>query len=359
MQPKTLLTVITTGLSLTCNVLGFHADRHGSLGHRHLTTRDTNISPPPSRHGTLNFTQTANVTRVLVNNPPINLLTTSLISDLYDFLLWTQPGTDKTTPKVVIFSSAIPGFFIAHFDLKNLLSSSNSPSTTTPANPSPSNELSPLLKLVHCGRLLQNTTSTAFIAEINGRAFGGGQELSSQMDMRFAGPDALIAQYENSNAFVAEAGGQLNLGPIIGKARALEHLLASKTIDAKTGAQIGLFNAHFGSAGELRGEVDALAARIGLFPQSSLNDTKFSLAFMSPTAEMVDAQISRMASIAEMEPWHEEVVVATLASSDESDNQFERTIPNSVIQALYGPELAKLGDKAKKALLDAKEQFGF
>ncbi|KAL8804850.1 MAG: hypothetical protein Q9182_002344 [Xanthomendoza sp. 2 TL-2023] len=358
MQPKALLPVITTVVSLTCTVLGFHADhRHGSLSHRQLTPQVHSISPPPSRHGTLNFTQTANVTRVLVNNPPINLLTTSLISDLYDFLLWTQPGTDKTTPKVVIFSSAIPGFFIAHFDLKNLLS--NSSNTTAPANTSTSNELSPLLKLVHCGRLLQNTTSTAFIAEINGRTFGGGQELSSQMDMRFAGPNALIAQYENSNAFVAEAGGQLNLGPIIGKARAMEHLLASKTIDAKTGAQLGLFNTYFGNAGDLQGAVDALAARIGLFPQSSLNDTKFSLAFMSPTAEMEDAQLARMARIAEMEPWHEGVVITTLASSDESDNQFERNIPNSVVQALYGPELTKMGAKAKKAILDAGRTLGW
>ncbi|KAL8671884.1 MAG: hypothetical protein Q9224_007604, partial [Gallowayella concinna] len=213
---------------------------------------------------------------------------------------------------VVIFSSAIPGFFISHFDLKNLLSNSTN-------NPTP-NDLGPLLKLVHCGRLIQNTTSTAFIAEINGRTYGGGQELSSQMDMRFAGPNALIAQYENSNAFVAEAGGQLNLGPIMGKARAMEHLLASKSIDAKSGTEFGLFNRNFGSERELRSEVDALAARIGLFPQSSLNDTKFSLGFMSPTAKMVDEQIERMAMIAEEEPWHQDIVVETLASSDESKN---------------------------------------
>ncbi|KAL8790788.1 MAG: hypothetical protein Q9213_000412 [Squamulea squamosa] len=96
------------------------------------------------------------------------------------------------------------------------------------------------------------------------------------MDMRFAGPDALVSQYENSNGFVTQTGGQLPLGPIIGKARALEHLLATKSIDASTGAQLGLFNAHYPFQQLLTREVDALAARIGLFPQGSLKDTKFS-----------------------------------------------------------------------------------
>lgn len=175
------------------------------------------------------------------------------------------------------------------------------------------------------------------------------------MDMRFAGPDALVAQYENSNGFVAQGGGQLSLGPIMGKARALEHILASRTIDAVTGTRLGLFNNHYDTAETLEREVDDLAARIGLYPQTSLNDTKFSLAFLSPTPEMLDAQLERFSPIAAGEV-SQGLLGRTLEASDESDNAFEREIPNSIVEALYGEVLDTLREDGRARVLDAVEQ---
>ncbi|KAL8849034.1 MAG: hypothetical protein Q9221_005995 [Calogaya cf. arnoldii] len=338
-----LLKSLVVVVSLVGTTFGQNSGHHVSHGHRHasLDRRDVN-SPPPSEHGTLSFTNpTANVTRVLINNPPINLLTIELLSDLYNFLLWTQPAPQKTTSKVVIFSSTVPNFFISHFDLRNLNGSSAG--------------INALTQLISIGKLLQSITSTAFIAQINGRTFGGGQELASQMDMRFAGPNALVAQYENSNGFVAQAGGQLSLGPIIGKARALEHLLASRTLSAETGTRIGLFNNWFKTGKQLESEVDALAARIGLFPQTSLNDTKFSLSFLSPTPEMLDAQVERFGPIAGSEV-PQALLRKTLEASDESANAFELGIPNSVVQALYQPALDGLEKGLRDAILGAVEQ---
>ncbi|KAL8835707.1 MAG: hypothetical protein Q9170_003209 [Blastenia crenularia] len=311
---------------------------HPTLRTLHLHKRDSN--PPPSRNGRLNFTQNANVTRVTINSPPINLLTVELISDLHDFLVWTQPGFFKTTPKVVIFSSAIPDFFMSHFDLSNLILS-------TPTGQAA------LTQLVTCGRLLQSITSTAFIAEINGRTFGGGQELSAQMDMRFAGPNALISQYENSAGFVAQAGGQLFLGSIIGKARAMEQLLASKQIDAQTGTNLGLFNNNFRDANTLRSEVDALAARIGLFPQAALNDTKHTLRYLSPTPEQLDQQIVDFTPIGTSTS-SQESIREILGDSDELANDYERGIPNSVVLGLYGQQLRAMPDHGQ-SVLDAAD----
>ncbi|KAL8878461.1 MAG: hypothetical protein Q9192_008447 [Flavoplaca navasiana] len=344
MQFKPILTSLVVMGSVVCTALGKSPSQHLSYSHPppSLHRRDSPGPPPPSEHGTLTFNNiTANVTRVLINNPPINLLTTGLISDLYTFLLWTQPAPNKTTPKVVIFSSAIPAFFISHIDLRNL---NGSAAGVTAIN-----------QLIACGRLLQSVTSTAFIAQINGRTFGGGLELSSQMDMRFAGPDALVAQYENSNGFVAQGGGQLSLGSIMGKARALEHLLASRTIDAVTGTRLGLFNNHYESAETLERQVDDLAARIGLYPQTSLNDTKFSLAFLSPTPEMLDAQVERFSPIAGGEV-SQGLLKSTFEASDESDNAFEREIPNSIVEALYGEVLDTLGEDGRARVLGAVEQ---
>ncbi|KAL9027682.1 MAG: hypothetical protein Q9196_003837 [Gyalolechia fulgens] len=284
----------------------------------------------------------ANVTRVTINNRPINLLTVELISDLHDFLLWTQPGPFKITPKVVIFSSAIPGFFLSHFDLGNL-------ATSTPEGHSALNQL------VECGRLLQSITSTAFIAEVNGRTYGGGQELNAQMDMRFAGPNARVSQYENSVGFVAQAGGQLFLGPIMGKARALEYLLAAKELDARRGTELGLFNNYYGDARTLRREVDALAARVGLFPQSALNDTKFSLSFLSPTTEQLDQQIANFAPIG-ASPASQRVITQSLQDSNQTANEYESNIPNSVVQSLYSQELHAMADQGKSVLDAADDQ---
>ncbi|KAL8701167.1 MAG: hypothetical protein Q9201_005057 [Fulgogasparrea decipioides] len=344
MKPQAFLVLLMGTLSLFTTTVGHPSGGHSALAPRSNNPQENdnnnNNGPPPSRHGKLTFTQTVNVTRVLINNPPINLLTIELISDLYDFLLWTQPSAGKTTPKVVIFSSALPDFFISHFDLQNLQSSNPASTAALP-------------QLVACGRLLQNITSTAFIAEVNGRTFGGGQELSSQMDMRFAGPNALVSQYENSCGFIAVAGGQLSLGPIIGKARAMEHLLASKTIDAKTGTDIGLFNAHYGDSRTLRREVDALAARIGLFPQSALNDTKFSLSFLSPSPQQLDAQIARFAPVAASDA-SQATIKELLRESDQGANSFEKGIPNSVVQNLYTEQVGAMGDEGRKVLDAAK-----
>ncbi|KAI4199473.1 MAG: hypothetical protein LQ350_004614 [Teloschistes chrysophthalmus] len=341
MQIHSLFVSLTAVLPLLTTTLAhLHHRGHGSLTHRsdevhHLLSR----ADPVSKHGKLTFTLTPNVTRVTINNPPINLLTAELISDLYDFMLSTvpSPSTPKTTPKVVIFSSANPDFFISHFDLKNLLPPPTTPPLVT------NGATTPLTQLVAIGRLLQNTTSTAFIAEINGRTFGGGQELASQMDMRFAGPGALVSQYEDSAGFVAQAGGQLSLGPIIGKARALEHLLAAKQIDAKTGTQLGLFNADYASADILRQKVNNLAARIALFPQAALNDTKFSLAFLSPTAQMLDEEVRRFSPIG-MTQEAQATVREILRESDEGRNVYELGVPNSVVQGLYGDKLKAMGD---------------
>ncbi|KAI4129697.1 MAG: hypothetical protein LQ341_006536 [Variospora aurantia] len=334
MQPKAVIAFITSLQVLWTTCHSFDAQGDGSLAHPSITLEKRDTSPPPARNGKLNFTQTANVTRVTVNNPPINLLTPELVSDLLHFLLWTQPGPGKTTPKVVIFSSAIPDFFISHFDLKQLAS--------------PDGQIA-LTQLVDCGRLLQNVTSTAFIAEVNGRTFGGGQELSSQMDMRFAGPNAIISQYENSAGFVAQAGGQISLGPIIGKARALEHLLAAKRINARQGTEWGLFNNDYRDTLTLRREVDALAARIGLFSQKALNDTKSSLAFLSPTPQQLNQQLVDFAPIAAL-PESQGVIGVLIAASDQTANQFEKNVPNSVVKSLYRPQLAAMADGGKSVL---------
>ncbi|KAF8184526.1 ClpP/crotonase-like domain-containing protein [Mycena galopus ATCC 62051] len=95
-------------------------------------------------------------------------------------------------------------------------------------------------------------------------------------DMRFAttSPSVLLAQLETSFGVNPGAGGALYLAPLIGRGRTFEYVLASKDIDAATAAEYGWINRAFDTHAELIDYVDALAARIALFPAAGIIGTK-------------------------------------------------------------------------------------
>jgi enoyl-CoA hydratase/carnithine racemase len=189
------------------------------LGLAAATTNSLHSQSEISRHGTITFQSTGNVTRATFNHPPINLVDSILLSDFQDFLTSLDPATRTTPPpKVVIFDSANPDFFLDHIDLNFL---------TAPID---SVKQAQIKQYDDVTRLLQNLTSTIFIAEINGAAFGAGQELSLQMDMRFAGPKARTGSIEDSVGLDAGGGGQLFLGTLINKGRARSIFLEPKPL---------------------------------------------------------------------------------------------------------------------------------
>ena len=277
-----------------------------------------------SRYGKIAF-QSSNdggVTRATFNNPPINLVDAFLISDLFDFLHSLQPAPNKTSPKVVIFDSANPDWFLGHYDLHNI---------QLPFTQSKSNVFN---QAIDCTRYILNTSSTVFIAEINGRTIGLGQELSVHMDMRFAGPNALASSFEDSIGLVAAAGGQPFLGPMVGKARAMEYLLGAKAFDGPTGEKLGLFNTYYNTGKELKSEVSALADRIALFPQHSINDTKVTPSLLNPTIASLDDQLARFVPLMNLPEDQETISKFIKASRNQTNSLFELHLPESWIQAV-------------------------
>ena len=67
---------------------------------------------------TLEVNQRASVVEVTINNPPLNVMTLQLYSDLVEF---TEKVEHDDSVKVIIFQSANPDFFIAHFDVEAIL----------------------------------------------------------------------------------------------------------------------------------------------------------------------------------------------------------------------------------------------
>lgn len=282
------------------------------------------VNSTVSHYGKIAFQSSSNgsVIRATFNNPPINLVDAFVISDLFDFLQSLQPLPNTTTPKVVVFDSANPEWFLGHYDLHNI----ELPFTQAKSDV--------FTQVIDCTRYILNTTSTAFIAEINGRTIGLGQELSIQMDMRFAGPGALASSFEDSIGLTAAAGGQPFLGPVIGKARAMEYLLAAKGFDGPTGERLGLFNTYYDTAEQLRSEVSALAERIALFPQHSINDTKVTLSLLNPSIASLDDQLARFTPLMDLPEDQATIAKFIEISGNQTDSQFELDLPESSVQAV-------------------------
>ena len=213
-------------------------------------------------YGTITTTAiTPSIIRATINNPPINIYDYALAADLYSFITSLNPNSTK----VVILSSSNPDFWISHYDI-HLLSSSD------PAKP-PSNGTTIAYQILESVRLL-STLPIIFIAEINARASGAGDEILLQCDMRFAGPQTRLSQFEIGFGLLPGAGGVQYLVSLIGRARALEYILSGNAVDALTAAHIGWVNRAYPTGQELKEGVETLARRIAAFPAEALGVIK-------------------------------------------------------------------------------------
>lgn len=252
-----------------------------------------------SNYNTLSFQTSNNITRILVNNPPINLCDYRLINDLYNYLMslnntFTNSFNDNSAPKVVIFSSANPDFFIGHADIHQF-------SINNPLPPNLHQNATLInLKYFSVARLLASLP-TVFIAEISGRAIGTGQELAVQMDMRFASQGAKFGSLEVALGDFPGVGGLQYMSKLIGIGRAAELILGQGSVSASEAEKIGLVNKAFENTKAMDEYVNILAERIALWPNGGLVATKRGLRDGSgPTEESLKADEDRFLSLSQL-----------------------------------------------------------
>src|SRR5881392_1112885 len=185
--------------------------------------------------------------RVTFNHPPLNIFGPDAIPQLNEII--TALETDAHV-KVVVFDSAIQGFFLTHYDfLAKLEDTTGLPPGPTGLQPLPD-------MLVRLSR-----APVASIASIRGRATGVGSELALACDMRFASRDkAILSQWEVGAGLVPGGGPMARLPRLIGRGRALEVLLSADDVDGDLAELYG-YNRALPDA-ELDAFVDALAVRI-------------------------------------------------------------------------------------------------
>ena len=201
------------------------------------------------------------VATVLIDNPPINLMTSGLFRSLAKVSVDLSNDDDV---RVVVLRSANPEFFIAHFDVAAILE------FPTDGEAVEEPELGGFDRMCEAYRTMDKVT----IAELRGRVGGGGAELSSACDMRFGDLETFQwNQMEVPLGILPGGGGTQRIPRLIGIGRAMEVVLGADDVDAETAERWGFLNRAM-SGDSLSAYVDAVATRIASFPSAAVREAK-------------------------------------------------------------------------------------
>jgi enoyl-CoA hydratase/carnithine racemase len=222
--------------------------------------------------------------RITFDNPPLNVMGPQFVKEFREIITAIE---DDEQVKVVVFDSAVEGFFLNHSDffadfedLKRI-----------PTGPTGLESWPDILV-----RLTR--APVVSIALIRGRATGNGSEIALASDMTFVSREkAVLSQWEVGIGLVAGGGPMARLPRLIGRGRALEVLLSSDDIGGELAEAYGYVNRALPDA-ELDGFVDALATRIAGFDKWAIANTKRLVnASLPPDVEIAAGWDACMASV--------------------------------------------------------------
>ncbi|MFD4611847.1 enoyl-CoA hydratase/isomerase family protein [Streptomyces sp. NPDC058440] len=217
--------------------------------------------------------------RITFDHPPLNLIDAGTIGEL------TGPvGALEQDPKVrvVVFDSAVPDFFLAHYDIGGAAPTRNAPPVTPTG-------MSPWLDVL--ARIAEGPFVS--IAKIRGRARGAGSEFVLACDMRFASREnAVLSQPEIGLGLVAGGAPTHRLPFLTGRSRALEIMLTGQDYDADLAERYGYVDRAVPDSG-LDDFVADVAGRIASFDKTALVEVKNLVGEVSLPAHEQQARTGR------------------------------------------------------------------
>ncbi len=173
------------------------------------------------------LTKEDRVAILTIDNPPVNMISVSVVNDLRNALeeAW---GDDDV--KVIVVTGGGQMVFVAGADINTIMQ------LNTPA------EAKEVLMQVH--ELFQRieNSSKPIIAAINGHCLGAGNEMAMACHIRIANNRAMFGQPEIGLGIIPGFGGTQRLSRLVGKAKALELILTGDRITGAEAASIGLVN---------------------------------------------------------------------------------------------------------------------
>jgi enoyl-CoA hydratase len=165
------------------------------------------------------------VVEITLNRPPANALGMPIIEGLHRGL----DAADVLPAKVIVVSSALPGFFAAGADIKHM-SSVDATSFSTYGDA--------LRGAVE--RLAAHPAVS--VAAVDGLALGGGLELAMACTLRVGATGARFGLPEVKLGLIPGAGGTQRLPRLVGRGRALDLMLTGREVEADEALWIGLID---------------------------------------------------------------------------------------------------------------------
>jgi enoyl-CoA hydratase/carnithine racemase len=258
--------------------------------------------------------------RVTFDHPPINTITATTVAELAELVGLIESDPDL---KVVVFDSANPDFYLAHYDTEH------DPAKTVALGVGPTGMHAWLDLLVRLSR-----APVVSIASIRGRARGAGSEFVLACDMRFASREnTLVGQFEVGAGVVPGGGPMARLARLVGRGRALEILLVADDCDGPRAEQYGYVNRAIADD-ELDEEVAQIAARIARFDHDAIARTKSYVdqVTLPPESEFPPALADFFEMLGRREQQEQSARLEALGLNVDSD--FERRLGQRVVEAL-------------------------
>jgi enoyl-CoA hydratase/carnithine racemase len=189
--------------------------------------------------GKLTITRNSGVARVIMDNPPANILTIDVINEVNAFVLSLKDDRDI---KAVVFESSNELFFLAHLDLNVINGSAGGQAACI--------EFSHMINNI-------KTMNQLSIAIVNGAARGGGNEFSMACDIAYGTENAVFAQPEIGVNIPTGGQGAVQFARRMGKNKALEALLTGVDLSAQEAEELKLITRFVPSA-----EIDAFLEQL-------------------------------------------------------------------------------------------------
>ena len=197
--------------------------------------------------------------RIVFDYPPFNMVDDTIFQSLQDLLARMDASP---TLRVVVLESAIPDFYLAHFDLTGKIGN-----IMTAVGRSG-------LPILMDTFVRLTKSAVVSIAKIRGCVRGVSSEFVLACDMRFASREnTRLGQPEVGVGVHPGGGGAERLPHLVGRGRALEIILSGNDFDGDTAERYGYVNRTLPDS-ELDGFVDALARRIASFDRRALEAAK-------------------------------------------------------------------------------------
>jgi enoyl-CoA hydratase/carnithine racemase len=201
----------------------------------------------------INVTMDGKVATVVINNPPVNVLTTEVMRELeavFDDL------NGQKDVKCIVLTGTGP-VFIAGADIKRMAQIKSVEDGKTAAGEGQ--------KFFRKIELMKKPV----LAAINGACMGGGMELAMACHLRLCSDRAKLAQPEINLGIIPGFGGTQRLSRLVGKAKAMEWILTGDNISPQDALEAGLVN-HVAPEAELLRQAQGLAKKIAAKPAAAI-----------------------------------------------------------------------------------------